>query len=245
MRFRRKRLLGCFSSLVLIACVFCLLPFRLMLPGGYLPEHLSRGKDIVSITAIEDTYKVTISSHGRMLLLLTPEGPFPTWSAETTLVAIGDGSPAERDGLLLQKYTLGKDLIDEHDYFTSGNLWISEKDKILVLTVEYRKEYSHLLNHSATYRNVSIDRPTITPLTKDTKISELDGCYLRATGAFNDNGDHFLAAGQSLFTYSSYVHDKSAVYEIIAVVHVRDYEGKNRPAISIVSMKTVSPKRRK
>lgn len=216
-----------------------------MLPGGYLPEHLSRGKDIVSITAIEDTYKVTISSHGRMLLLLTPEGPFPTWSAETTLVAIGDGSPAERDGLLLQKYTLGKDLIDEHDYFTSGNLWISEKDKILVLTVEYRKEYSHLLNHSATYRNVSIDRPTITPLTKDTKISELDGCYLRATGAFNDNGDHFLAAGQSLFTYSSYVHDKSAVYEIIAVVHVRDYEGKNRPAISIVSMKTVSPKRRK
>ena len=85
------------------------------------------------MTAIGDRYEITIESRGTMLLPVSPEGPFPKWSACTRLVAQGGGEIVKRDGAAFKKYTIGKNLRSDNDYFFSGSIWISEERKTLVV----------------------------------------------------------------------------------------------------------------
>jgi len=229
--------------LILMPFLWCACPFRLMLPGGYgyFPERLFR-KDTVAITAIDDTYKIAIESRGTLLLPLSPEGPFPKWSASTKLLAEGCGKRVKRDGLALNQYTLRKDLISPDDYLAGGSIWISEESRTLLVDVELRKEYRELMNQSGTYKNIEVYRPKIIVLTENTPIGDVDGCYVRARGTFNEDGNYFRSAGKAFYAYWSHAHDKSATYEVIGIIHTRDPDGKNRLYLNIISWKKVGQK---
>lgn len=223
--------------------LWCACPFRLMLPGGYFPEHALR-KDELTITAIDDRYSIAIHSGGRMLLPISPEGPFPKWSASTRLIAEGSGETVTRDGVTYKKYTFYNGLRSETDYFFDGSIWFSEEDRTLIVDVEYKEEYRHLLNHSGTYRNITVNRPTIIVLTKDTPIERIDGRHVRARGTFAESGNYFQAAGKTFYTYCSYRSDKLVAYEVIGIVHSPDPNAynpiaKKLPCLGIITWKAM------
>jgi hypothetical protein len=196
---------------------------------GCVISSLRTQTDSVRVTAIDDGYDISISSEGRYMMPLTPEGPFPKWSRGARLFAEGSGESVEIDGLSYKKYSVGKDLIAAN--YSSGSVYISEKGKRL-LTRE--------LEGNKTFDNITIEHPKIILLTRDTTIEELDHCYIRARGRFNDW--KFNAAGKT-FEIQNYPYGDSREYNVIGVVMVDYFKSPGHlPYLGVIWSKPVEGK---
>ncbi|MEI8376866.1 MAG: hypothetical protein WCJ35_28970 [Planctomycetota bacterium] len=143
--------------------------------------------DTVSVTAIDEGYVIEITSAGRSLLPLGPEGPFQKWNEQTRFLAQGSGEREEIDGLTYKKYTMGKNLETTGLYkMFSCIIYISEEAKRLVVQGELTVDRKYLINHSGTYDGITIDRPNILPLSAHAKIEDIDHRYVRAKGHLKD-----------------------------------------------------------
>jgi hypothetical protein len=182
--------------------------------------------DSVTVTAIDDGYDIRLLSEGRYLMPLTPEGPFPKWSHGIRLFAEGSGEKIEMDGLLYKKYRIGKDLTAVN--YSSGIVCISEEGKRLVTQeIDGGKEFD----------NITIEHPQIVSLNQDSKIEDLDHCYIRARGRFE--GWKFKAAGKIFET--NWTVDDPRECEVIGFVVVEAGPGR-LPNFSLISRKPASEK---
>lgn len=196
--------------------------------------------DTVKVTAIDEGYEIRITSAGRLLLPLGPEGPFPKWSDQTRLLAEGNGEQIEINGLRDKRYSVGKDL--QCPWFSSGSIRISEEGRRLVVQGELAHDRQYHIKHSGTYDNITIDHPQILSLLAHAKVEDIDNRYIRARGRFKDG--KFDAMGMTFGTNNPpYEPDGSADFEVIGVVAADYYKTAGHDPFSfVISYKKLSPK---
>jgi hypothetical protein len=194
----------------------------------------------VAIAAIDDGYDIRITRYGRWMLPISPEGMFPAWSDGKHLLAGGDSTSVTVGGVRYKKYPLRIGLWSESDNtVVSGAIYVSEEGKKLIV-----EGGPTILN--GRYDYIKIEHPKIIPLTAKTRIEDINGCFVRATGCFK--GWDFETAGRSLYTNETYGNygvgiDEAATYEVIGIFRVHDGVGRDEPGIRIVRFKRVSAER--
>ena len=158
---------------------------------------LCRTRTTVKVVAIDDGYEIRITSAGRSHLPLGPEGPFHEWHQETRWLAVGGGDREEIDGRTYKKYVLGKNLETSWlaGMFSTCTIHVSDEAKRLVVQGKLAPDKQYLINHSGTYNGITIERPTIIPLSADTAIHDVNHCYIRARG--HAKNGVFEAAGKT------------------------------------------------
>ena len=131
------------------------------------------------------------------MLPLGPEGSFKKWNQETRFLALGGGERARIDGVTYKKYTMGRNLETTwlSDMFSHCTVCVSEEAKRLIVRGELSADRKYLINHSGTYNGITIERPTIIPLSADTAIHDVNHCYIRARG--HAKNGVFEAAGKT------------------------------------------------
>jgi hypothetical protein len=174
-------------------------------------------RDTVSVTAIDDGYEIRITSVGRSMLPIGPEGPFKKWSQETRFLAQGSGEQAEIDGLTCKKYTLGRDLETTwlSHMFSICTIYVSEDAKRLVVQGTLAADTKYLINLSGTYNGITIDHPEILPLPAHATIEDFDRRYVRVRGHVKDG---FLKTGGNTVAVG---HWNEGDYEVVGLVYKR------------------------
>jgi hypothetical protein len=190
----------------------------------------------VRVTAIDEGYDIRITRFGRTLWI-SSEGLLPSWSDTTTLIAEGNSANVVVDGVSYRKYPLRIGLCSKPDDMLSGGaIYISEQSKRMIVE-------GAQTSLKRRYDNIVTSHPTIVPLKSDTRVTDVDGRYVRATGHFK--GWDFETAGKSLYTNNLYNMcgiDESPEYEVIGVFHAHDGVGRDQPGIRIVKFKRTPSK---
>jgi hypothetical protein len=206
-------------------------------------------KDTLEVLAIDDGYDIRITSSGRSVFpFVDGPGLFPEWSVQTRLQAQGDGEKVQIDGLPYKKYSVDKDL--KTMWFSSGVIYISEEAKRLVVKGELCPDRYYHINHSGTYDNIRIDRPRIHLLSENTKIDDIDGCFIRAKG--RSKGWKFEAMGITFepndcpwLVENSIESENSLNLEVIGRVSTNSFtRSKQEPCLLVVSYKIIEEKPR-
>jgi hypothetical protein len=149
---------------------------------------LCRTTTTVEVIAIDEGYEIRITSAGRSHLPLGPEGPFHEWHQETRWLALGSGDREEIGGRTYKMYTFGRNLETSWlaKMFSTCTIYISEEHQRLIVQGALASDKQYLINHSGTYDGITIERPTILPLSAETAIHDVNRCYIRARGHLKD-----------------------------------------------------------
>jgi len=136
----------------------------------------------VYVTEIEGIYRVSFASRGTILSPLTPEGPFPQWSSNSTFQTGGEGEPDGRGGTI---FVLGRNLASQYEKYDRGKLIIRGQAGELGLDAELSQSYQQSPNHSGTYSCV-IERPQVHAIDKFPDQGSMLNQYIVAVGRYSD-----------------------------------------------------------
>ncbi|MFX0200301.1 MAG: hypothetical protein ACFFCW_29630 [Candidatus Hodarchaeota archaeon] len=157
---------------------YALIVFILILTGCF-----NTREDNIYITKIDDEYLIKFVSTGKYIATITPEGPFPAWSDNSTFQTNGKGNNVNETDY---EYIIGTNLESQYDKYKNGYIILSEISLEISLKADLSDKYRDTVNHSGKYSKVVIKSPPVFEISEFKSQEEMVGKYIRATGYFKN-----------------------------------------------------------